>query len=204
MKVITVSAAYGAGGSVIAPRLAERIGLPFLNRPVDTATTAAISEEARADEDVSQSVWSRILEALASVPDEYGSHLALPPGGSATELRTASEQRLMSFLDSHQGGVVLGYAGALVIPSAFRIRLDGPVDRRLVQGMRIEGLDEATARTRLERTDSIRAGYWKRLYQRDIRDPYNYNLWIDSTSLDADVIVDIVTTAADAFFAAAS
>ncbi len=204
MKVITVSASYGAGGSVIAPRLAERLGLPFLNRPVDTTAAAALGEDARADEDVSQSVWSRILEALASVPDEYGSHLALPPGGSATDLRTASEQRLMSFLDEHQGGVVLGYAGALVVPSAFRIRLDGPADRRLVHGMRIEGLDEATARARLERTDSIRTGFWKRLYQRDIRDPYNYNLWVDSTTLDADVIVDIVATAAAAYFAAAA
>jgi hypothetical protein len=29
VRLITVSAAYGAGGSVVAPALADRLGLPF-------------------------------------------------------------------------------------------------------------------------------------------------------------------------------
>jgi len=32
MRLITVSASYGAGGSVVAPALAGRLGLPFLQR----------------------------------------------------------------------------------------------------------------------------------------------------------------------------
>ena len=32
VRLITVSAAYGAGGSVVAPALAGRLGLPFLQR----------------------------------------------------------------------------------------------------------------------------------------------------------------------------
>jgi hypothetical protein len=32
IRLITVSASYGAGGSVVAPALAERLGLPFLQR----------------------------------------------------------------------------------------------------------------------------------------------------------------------------
>ena len=32
IRLITVSAAYGAGGSVVAPALADRLGLPFLQR----------------------------------------------------------------------------------------------------------------------------------------------------------------------------
>ena len=30
VRLITVSASYGAGGSVVAPALAGRLGLPFL------------------------------------------------------------------------------------------------------------------------------------------------------------------------------
>ena len=30
--LVTVSATYGTGGSVIAPRLAETLGLPFIDR----------------------------------------------------------------------------------------------------------------------------------------------------------------------------
>src|ERR1700728_3292892 len=32
IRLITVSASYGARGSVVAPALAERLGLPFLQR----------------------------------------------------------------------------------------------------------------------------------------------------------------------------
>jgi len=42
--VVTVSASYGAGGSVIAPRLAERLGVPFLDRLL----SADVSESAHA------------------------------------------------------------------------------------------------------------------------------------------------------------
>ena len=40
--LVTVSATYGAGGSVIAPRLADALGLPFLDRLI----SADMSEEA--------------------------------------------------------------------------------------------------------------------------------------------------------------
>ena len=36
VRLITVSAAYGAGGSVVAPALAQRLGLPFLQRVTTT------------------------------------------------------------------------------------------------------------------------------------------------------------------------
>ena len=31
-RLVTISAAYGAGGSVVAPALAQRLGVPFLQR----------------------------------------------------------------------------------------------------------------------------------------------------------------------------
>ena len=34
VRLITVSASYGAGGSVVAPALADRLGLPFLQRVI--------------------------------------------------------------------------------------------------------------------------------------------------------------------------
>jgi len=32
IRLVTVSASYGAGGSVVAPALADRLGVPFLTR----------------------------------------------------------------------------------------------------------------------------------------------------------------------------
>src|SRR5262245_50785951 len=52
-KVVTVSATYGAGASVIAPKVAERLGLPFFERLIHdptTATAASIVERLTAEE----------------------------------------------------------------------------------------------------------------------------------------------------------
>jgi hypothetical protein len=37
VRLVTVSATYGAGGSVVAPALADRLGVPFLQRATTTA-----------------------------------------------------------------------------------------------------------------------------------------------------------------------
>ena len=42
VRLVTVSATYGAGGAVVAPALAERLGVPFVQRATNSAgaTTA--------------------------------------------------------------------------------------------------------------------------------------------------------------------
>jgi len=51
VRLITVSAAYGAGGSVVAPALAERLGLPFLQRV--TTSEGHVAEPGPCDEQLS-------------------------------------------------------------------------------------------------------------------------------------------------------
>ena len=36
MHVVTISATYGAGGSVVGPAVAERLGVPFVDRAIPT------------------------------------------------------------------------------------------------------------------------------------------------------------------------
>ena len=51
--VVTIAALYGAAGSVIGPRVAERLAVPFLDRaiPEAVATRTGLSEAAVADVD---------------------------------------------------------------------------------------------------------------------------------------------------------
>src|SRR5260370_27606862 len=52
VRLITVSAAYGAGGSVVAPALARRLGLPFLQRV--TTSEGHVAESGPCDEQLSE------------------------------------------------------------------------------------------------------------------------------------------------------
>ena len=66
--------------------------------------------------------------------------------------------------------------------------------------MQFEGIDEETARARLEETDRARARYVDRLYGRDATDPHLYHLILDGTVMTSADVVDVIAAAAKAFW----
>jgi Cytidylate kinase-like family len=60
MSLVTLSAAYGAGGSEVGPELAQRLGVPFVDRliPAQVADGLGVrNDEACAHDEVSRG-WS--------------------------------------------------------------------------------------------------------------------------------------------------
>src|SRR4029450_7477226 len=43
MTVVTLSASYGAGGSHVGPRLADRLGVPFIDRVIPTTVAERLA-----------------------------------------------------------------------------------------------------------------------------------------------------------------
>jgi hypothetical protein len=199
-RIVTISAGYGAGGSVVAPAVAQALDMPFLDRAVAVADESDAGPEVAREGERTGGIWSRVLGALAQMPTDGGP--SAPPTALSDDelLRREAESQLRRFVEPGQG-VILGWAGSLVLPEAFHVRLHGPPDARVRQGMRIDGtIDEVEARRRLEETDRIRSLYWKRLYKRDFADLSPYHLVVDSTALDLDAVRDLVTAGARAFW----
>jgi hypothetical protein len=79
-RVVTLAALYGAGGSVIGPRVAERLGVEFLDRaiPRSVAQRSGLPETAVADaDDEPRSRRRRLLDALGR---------ASPPSGASAQV----------------------------------------------------------------------------------------------------------------------
>jgi cytidylate kinase len=210
--VVTVSATYGAGGSVIAPLLARRLGLPLLDRLVsaDAATATGASPDATAaaghvseglsDAEAASTPGSRLFTYLARA---VGVNALVPPDSLVDhdeELRHSAEADIAELCRG--GGVILGRAGAVVLadrPATVHLRLDGPPDRRVQRAMAIEGVDADEARRRLTDTDRARTLYVRRLYRANPADPGLYHLVLDTTVLAADVAVNLLAAAVAAF-----
>jgi cytidylate kinase len=114
--------------------------------------------------------------------------------------RQATEQVLREHA-AGEGAVILGRAGALVLrdqPHALHVRLTGPEEARIEQGMRLEGVDRATAERHLDETDRARHAYVHHFYRCDARDPVHYHLVIDSTTVALETCVDLIVLAAQA------
>ena len=201
--VITVSATYGAAGSIIAPRLAAEFALPFVDRMI----TADAAEEARSQEGLvrgeqESTPTGRFLSYFARAAT-VGAVIGPDPDLSDDEEIRAKSEAALKPLMAGGGGVVLGRAGAVVMatrPRAYHVRLDGQVERRIAWAAPYEQLDLDAARRRQAETDRARTSFVKRLYRRDPADASLYHLVIDPTVIGVEASVEVIKVAASAFF----
>lgn len=198
-RLVALSAAYGAGGDVVGPALAERLGVPFLDRAIPLKVAEQLEvpvDEADAIESEAESWLQRLLrgfvgsDAIAPAP--------LPAAGLTSEdFRVATEKVLIAQCEAGEG-VMLGRAAAIVLredPRVLRVRMDGPREARVAQAMFIGNVDEPTARRTLERLDHAHAEYARDLYGEDVHDPRLYHLVIDSTALELTACVELIALA---------
>jgi cytidylate kinase len=95
--------------------------------------------------------------------------------------------------------VILGRASALALrddPRALHVRLHGPREARVRRAMEIEGIDEASARRRLQETDRAPERFVRDIYGLDPTDPSLYGLVLDGTLFDTAACVAVIATAA--------
>jgi cytidylate kinase len=206
MPGITISAGYGAGGSVIAPALAQQLGLPLLDRAISSHVAAQLRVSVAEAEGgaTKRSVPGRFLAVLAPLAggvlgagtDCAPPEAAVPPPDEAVFFRDQAEAIMRKALAT--GAVILGRAGGTAFrdePGVLRVRLFGPEEARIAQAARIEDVDADTARQRLPDVDRARAQYVRRLYGSDIDDPALYHLQIDSTVVPIDAAVSLIAAA---------
>jgi cytidylate kinase len=191
MTLVTISAAYGCGGSRIAPALAERLGVPFLGRPPAPDLDAEVEEPS-----------GRLLSRLASLGLAWGT----PGGMELDELlpdQAGREQieREIRELAAGGEGVILGRGAAVILHGdarALHVLLDGPKEARVRQAMAIEGLDHEAAERRLVRVDRFRRAYVETVYGVDLHEPGICHLVLDSTAIPLDDCVELIARAAAA------
>ena len=199
MPVVTISASYGAGGSQIGPRLAERLGVAFLDRAIPTAVAERLAiplADALAHDEAVRSVLERLLVHFAPAAQAFSG--ASPPPELLDERSYLRVTEQVIRERAADGMVVLGRAAALVLrdePGALHVRLDGPREHRVRQAMELEGVDRETAERHMQETDRARETYVRQFYDAEAGDPHLYHLVLDSTALTLDACVELIALA---------
>lgn len=201
MTLIALSASYGAGGSVVGPELAERLGVPFVDRaiPAQVAERLDVSLAHAIEHDESiGSLFDRMLKHFAPLSGAYTSGAAAEALMGADVYREATEGVICEHARAGRG-VILGRACAFVLrdrPQVLRVRLDGPEEERLEQAMRIEGIDRDTAAERMRQNDRARDAYLRHFYGADSRDTSFFDLILNSPGLGLETCIDLIARAA--------
>jgi cytidylate kinase len=196
-RVVTISASYGAGGSWVGPEVAERLGWRFIDRAIPVQVAERLDVPVQHAEIHDEAAAPRFTRLLARLPNTSG--VVVPE--ATTDAYCRETERLL--IEAAEAGdvVVLGRAGAIVLrdrPDALHVRLDGPVEERVFQGMRVEEIDEEEARRRQRSSDRARIDYVKHFYRADARDPRHYHMVLDSIAVALPTCVELIVTAAQA------
>jgi cytidylate kinase len=205
MHGVTISAGYGAGGSIIAPEVARQLGFPLLDRAISSHVAAQLRVSVREAEgamirrplvDRFFSVLTPLAGGVLGAGTDGTPHDVVPPPNEAAFFREQAEAIMREALAS--GAVILGRAGGAAFskePDVLHVRLFGPPEARIAQAARIESVDIPTARQRLPQVDRARAQYVRRLYCVSIDDPELYQLQIDSTAIPPRACADLIAAA---------
>lgn len=201
MTLVAISASFGAGGSRIGPALAERLGVPFLDRAIPLRVAAELDVEPQVAEARDWQPGPRRIEQLLRgfIGSDTGVPVPVPPESFTTQdFRRATEEVLRRQAATGEG-VILGRAAVVVLredPWVLRVRLDGPVERRIEHAVSLDPtLDPAAAERAARRTDRTHAEYARQLYGVDIGDPALYHLVVDSASLGVGTSVGLIAAA---------
>jgi hypothetical protein len=135
MPAVTISAGYGAGGSVVARIVATRLGYPLLDRAIssEVARRLRCTVEEAEDGCIKRSFVERFFGVLAPMAggvigtDADAALQAVLPGQEGEFFRQEAERIMRQALPA--GAVILGRAGAFALegePDVLRVRLFGP------------------------------------------------------------------------------
>jgi cytidylate kinase len=203
MTLVAISASYGAGGSRVGPAVAERLGVPFVDRAIPAAVAERLAvplDDAAAHDDQLRASWlERILRGF--IGQDTGAPAPVPAEAfSAEDFRRATEEVIRRQAASG-AGVILGRAAVIVLrghPATLRVRLDGPAELRVRQAIELEGIDAATAERRRRQLDDAHAAYVRHFYGVSLDDLSFFHVVLDSTALDLDCCAELIAQAAQA------
>jgi cytidylate kinase len=188
--VVTIAAEHGAWGDLVAPRVADALSVPFLDRALPPSLAAAVEESERQSALVGR--LARASTMLAGGPVERIDR---------EEARIRDELTEFLARASTEGGVVLGRGGAVVLadsPAALHVLLSGGRDGRVARVAEREGIGHAEADRRVRVLDRARREYTRRVFGMDPDDRIFYHLIVDTVVLGIDASVELVLAASRA------
>ena len=186
--VITISREPGTGGTVIATRLAEALGMDIMSTQIihKVAESVQMSEKVVSsldEKDVNKrDNWlTSLFESRHLWPDNYLRHL----------------MKVISTIGRHGNAVILGRGANHILPmeETFRVRLVAPKEARINKVMADRGSSRQEAEEYITQTGSNRNAFIRKYFHTDITDPAHYDLVIDSSRLGIDGTTETIKAA---------
>jgi cytidylate kinase len=187
ISIVTLSREPGSGGRIVATRLAEKLGIDIFHQEVihEMAESAHVSEQLL--ETLDEKGLSILEDWISSLvnkrylwPDRYMQHL----------------MKVIGTIGRHGRAVIVGRGANFILPpeKRFSVRIVAPQAWRINNVAKEFGLSPEDAKRRVMRTESDRRAFIRKYFNADIADPTNYDLVINTATLNVDDAVKVISS----------
>lgn len=187
--IVTFFEQGGSGAGVIAPKVAERLGVPFVQQRFSSEQIAQVDTEAMR----AAGGFDRFLRGVSFTGAQDADQSVGADRSTDHDLALENTRSVLEAVKD--GGVILGRNGAFVLAKAvgaLHVRLTAPRSVRIERVAAEAGIDTELAAARLAHEDLLRSEMSQRLYQWDPNDDQFYDLVINTGSFTYGMAVDVV------------
>jgi cytidylate kinase len=188
IPVITISKEPGAGGNILAEKIAERLDLDIFNRDI----IKGIAESAKISASVIETLEKKRLSGVEDFISSLVNKHYLYPGLYLEHL-----MKVVCTIAEHGRAVIVGRGANFILPpeKRFSVRVVAPLDVRIQNIARRFGVSAEEAKRRVIRRESRRSAFIRQSFNADISDPIHYDLTITTGKLSIESAVEAVISA---------
>ena len=174
--VITVSRQFGARGEALARLIGERIGFTVW----DAELVHTVAEETGASEAILKSLDEHHRKMIEDAIEG-----ALMGGKYMHSEYLRRLMKLIHTIHSHGNSVIVGRGAQYILDPAtiLRVRVVSPFEVRVRDYGERQGLPPDRARRKVEHEDGERMSYIRQNFFRDVNDPADYDLLVNSGTI---------------------
>lgn len=188
VSIVTLSREPGSGGRIIASRLAEKLGIDIIHQEVIHEIARSADVSATVLETLDERGLSTLEHWISSLvherhlwPDRYMQHL----------------MKVIGTIGKHGRAVIVGRGANFVLPAEkrFAVRIVAPQAWRIENVSKEFDISSEDAKRRVMQTESDRRAFIRKYFNADIADPNNYDLVINTATLNLDDTVNVISAA---------
>jgi len=185
LPVITLAMEPGSGGSIIAEKVAERLGFHWFHRDIVQQIAKTAKIRSTVVNTLEKERLSGIKDFVSSLmedqyihPETYLKHLLV----------------VVSTIAKHGRAVIVGRGANFILPAEdiFSVRVIAPLEKRVREVALAYRVTTEEAKRRVIQRQSKRKAFVRRTFNADISNPIHYDLTINTGKIGIDAAVETV------------
>ena len=193
----------GAHGEEVGRAVAKELEFRYVDNEIidQAAERAGVSPETVAQNEKTQPLLTRILEAISKAPVEP--EMMVAQATHPVDLTSAYEDLIEQVIveTAQQGNVVILAHGASIplakVEGVIRVLVTASEASRTERVAADQGIDAKQAKDAIKESDKERERYFERIYELDRELPTHYDLVVNTDALTTEQAANIIAHAAN-------